>query len=55
MATLGTATHKVVLFGGVTETGFGESETWIFDGVTWTLVDTTGPTGRNSASMATLP
>lgn len=55
MASLGEASRKVVLFGGMTASGGGTNETWTFDGTTWTQITTPGPAGRYNASMATLP
>lgn len=56
MATLG---NKVVLFGGYNSTGPGGSvnlsDTWTFDGTTWTQVSAAGPpAARYSHAMATL-
>jgi hypothetical protein len=50
MATQG---NTVVLFAG----GAGNDDTWVFDGGTWTETNTgtSGPSGRDSHSMATLP
>lgn len=49
-------THRAraVLFGGVRElAGFERPrDTWEWDGISWTLVDPSGPPGRNDGAMA---
>jgi hypothetical protein len=46
------AHNAMVLFGGVTSVGVPISETWLFDGSTWTHKIVTGPSARFAAAMA---
>jgi len=51
---MATVRDKLVLFGGGTLDGSPWfSDTWTFDGTTWTRVDASGPAARAGAVMAT--
>lgn len=43
--------QRLVLFGGFSRGGYN-NETWAWDGRSWTLTDTTGPSARNWPQMA---
>jgi hypothetical protein len=48
------ARNRVILFGGYRGTGAQRvrlGDTWEWDGATWSLVSTTGPTPRNNAAI----
>jgi len=44
------ARHQTILFGGMTDTGLA-SDTWAWNGSSWTRLATTGPAGRIDAGM----
>jgi hypothetical protein len=45
---------SLILFGGVDGDGNDLQDTWAWDGVSWTQRHVSGPSARNSATMATL-
>jgi hypothetical protein len=47
-----TALGGVVMFGGFDSTGTGLSDTWLWDGSTWTSSAATGPSGRGDPAGA---